>query len=115
MGNAKSLFLGETEHCPIYIYLEATKHLQLETISLFHHSHPTMENMKAKIKRRFSHKDPEPNFDDHSSGDEETSEYVSKEAEEAEKGGHDAGRPGSLLNRMISHGNKKTEDQLARE
>ena len=56
------------------------------------------------------------NFDDHDdSGDEETQQYVSKEAEEAEREGHDTGRPGSLLNRMISHGNKKTEDQLARE
>lgn len=56
------------------------------------------------------------NFDDHDdSGDEETQDYVGKEADEAEKEGYDTGRPGSLLNRMISHGNKKTEDQLARE
>lgn len=57
------------------------------------------------------------NFDEDydSNGDEETSNFVNKEAEEAEKAGHDSGRPGSLLNRMISHGNKKTEDQLARE
>ncbi|KAK5047015.1 hypothetical protein LTR84_006957 [Exophiala bonariae] len=76
-----------------------------------------MENIRAKIKRRFSHKDPEPNFDEDydSDGDEETSTFVNKEADDAEKGGHDQGRPGSLLNRMISHGNKKTEDQLARE
>ena len=40
---------------------------------------------------------------------------MTKEADEAEKGGHEQGRPGSLLNRMISHGNKKTEDQLAQE
>ncbi|KEF53423.1 uncharacterized protein A1O9_10398, partial [Exophiala aquamarina CBS 119918] len=55
------------------------------------------------------------NFDDYDSGDEETSGFVTKEAEEAEKSGQEAGRPGSLLNRMISHGNKKTEDQIARE
>lgn len=42
-------------------------------------------------------------------------DYVSKEADEAEKEGYDTGRPGSFLNRLISHGNKKTEDQLARE
>ncbi|RVX74122.1 hypothetical protein B0A52_01954 [Exophiala mesophila] len=83
-----------------------------------------MESVRAKIKRRFSHKNedinssslPLANFDDHDdSGDEETQAYVSKEADEAEKEGYDTGRPGSLLNRMISHGNKKTEDQLARE
>lgn len=57
------------------------------------------------------------NFDEEydSNGDEETSTFVNKEADDAEKGGHDSGRPGTLLNRMISHGNKKTEDQLARE
>lgn len=55
------------------------------------------------------------NFDEHDSADEETVDYVSKEAEEAEKEGHSTGRPGSFLNRLISHGNKKTEDQLARE
>jgi DNA invertase Pin-like site-specific DNA recombinase len=55
------------------------------------------------------------NFDEHDSGDDETVEYVSKEAEEAEKEGHEMGRPNSLLNRMISHGNKKTEEQIARD
>ncbi|KIV93509.1 hypothetical protein PV10_04720 [Exophiala mesophila] len=75
-----------------------------------------MDSVRAKIKRRFSHKNEDTNFDDHDdSGDEETQEYVNKEADEAEKEGYDTGRPGSLLNRMISHGNKKTEDQLARE
>jgi len=58
---------------------------------------------------------PPANFDDHDSGDEETSDFLNKEADEAERSGQDSGRPGSLLNRMISHGNKKTEDQIARE
>lgn len=42
---------------------------------------------------------------------------MSKEVEEAEKHGdrEPLGRPNSFLNRMISHGNKKTEDDLARE
>ena len=42
-------------------------------------------------------------------------DYVNKEADEAEKEGQDYGKPGSLLNRLIMHGNKKTEDQIARE
>lgn len=42
-------------------------------------------------------------------------DYVGKEAEDAEKAGYDTGKPGSFLNRLIMHGNKKTEDQLARE
>ena len=59
------------------------------------------------------------NFDEYDSGDEnqdqETSTYLNREIEKAEADGHNEGRPGSLLNRMISHGNKKTEDQIARE
>ncbi|KIW33364.1 uncharacterized protein PV07_00221 [Cladophialophora immunda] len=74
-----------------------------------------MDSIRAKIKRRLSHKDKEPDFDDVDSADEETMDYVTKEADDAEKEGHDAGKPGSFLNRLILHGNKKTEDQLARE
>ncbi|EXJ63472.1 uncharacterized protein A1O5_11521 [Cladophialophora psammophila CBS 110553] len=74
-----------------------------------------MESIRAKIKRRLSHKDKDINFDDHDSADEETTDYVTKEADDAEREGHDAGKPGSFLNRLILHGNKKTEDQLARE
>ncbi|KAJ9643700.1 uncharacterized protein PV06_09119 [Exophiala oligosperma] len=74
-----------------------------------------MDNIRAKLKRRMSHKDKEVNFDDHDSADEETMDYVGKEAEDAEKAGYDTGKPGSFLNRLIMHGNKKTEDQLARE
>jgi hypothetical protein len=42
-------------------------------------------------------------------------DYVTKEADDAEKEGHDTGKPGSFLNRLITHGNKKTEEQLAKE
>lgn len=51
----------------------------------------------------------EANFDD-DSADEETSNYVNKEIEDTEKDGekYPLGRPNSFLNRMISHGNKKT-------
>lgn len=59
------------------------------------------------------------NLDDEydSDVDEETSKYVNDEVSEAEKRGdrEPLGRPNSFLNRMISHGNKKTEDELARE
>ncbi|KAK4938804.1 hypothetical protein LTR10_020811 [Elasticomyces elasticus] len=74
-----------------------------------------MDSVRQKLKRRVSHKDPEPNFDENDSADEETVSYVSKEAEAAEKDGHPIGRPGTFLHRLISHGNKKTEDQLAKE
>ena len=59
------------------------------------------------------------NFDEYDSNDEgqdeETSAYLSREIDKAEADGHDQGKPGTLLNRMIAHGNKKTEDQIARE
>jgi len=74
-----------------------------------------MQNIREKIKRRLSHKDKETDFDDADSADEETIGYVTKEADEAETSNQDFGKPGSFLNRLILHGNKKTEDQLARE
>lgn len=54
-------------------------------------------------------------YDNHEDADEETQEYVNKEIDEAEKQGHDTGRPGSFLNRLISHGNLKTEKQFQLE
>ncbi|EXJ78631.1 hypothetical protein A1O1_09032 [Capronia coronata CBS 617.96] len=74
-----------------------------------------MESIRAKLKRRLSHKDQNANFDEHDSADEDTIDYVTKEADDAEKEGYDTGKPGSFLNRLILHGNKKTEEQLARE
>lgn len=55
--------------------------------------------------------------DDVSSADEETHTHVNKEVEDAEKEGdkYPMGRPNSFLNRMISHGNEKTEKQLAKD
>ena len=47
--------------------------------------------------------------------DEETHSYLQKEIEEAEKNGYDQGKPGGFLNKLIAHGNRKTEEQLARE
>ena len=53
--------------------------------------------------------------DDYDSGDEYTTGLVHKDSDYAEKHGHDTGRPGSFLSRLIAHGNKKTEEQLAKE
>ncbi|KAJ9604357.1 hypothetical protein H2200_011191 [Cladophialophora chaetospira] len=75
-----------------------------------------MQNIREKLKRRLSHKDAkETDFDDADSADEETIGYVTKDVDEAEESNQDFGKPGSFLNRLILHGNKKTEDQLARE
>lgn len=53
--------------------------------------------------------------DDHEEVDEETTGHLHREIEKAERDNQPEGRPGSFLNRLISHGNKKTEDQLAGE
>jgi len=58
------------------------------------------------------------NFDDDaSSADEDTHHYVNKEVEDSEKEGdkYPMGRPNSFLNRMISHGNQKTEKEVAEQ
>ena len=47
--------------------------------------------------------------------DEETTGHLHREIERAEAEGHNTGRPNSFLNRLISHGNEKTEKQLAAE
>lgn len=54
-------------------------------------------------------------YDEASDVDEETTGHLHREIEKAEKEGHDTGRPGTFLNKLIMHGNKKTEEQLARE
>jgi len=54
------------------------------------------------------------NIDEHEDVDDETTGNLHREIEEAETGDeHPQGRPGSFLNRLISHGNKKTEDEIA--
>ena len=56
------------------------------------------------------------NFDDYDEADEETNVSVNKEYDDAEKNDEEPyGKPGSLINRMIMHGNKKTEEQIASE
>lgn len=57
------------------------------------------------------------NIDEHEDFDDETTGNLHREISEAEleEQQHPQGRPGSFLNRLISHGNKKTEDQLSKE
>jgi len=74
-----------------------------------------VHNVRAKLKRRLSHKEENPNFDEYESGDEDTQAHTTAEIEEAEKKGYDQGKPGSFLNKLIMHGNKKTEEQIAKE
>ncbi|KAK3714915.1 hypothetical protein LTR37_007405 [Vermiconidia calcicola] len=77
-----------------------------------------MQNMRDKLKRKLSMHDKNANLDevnDENDVDDETAGHLAKETEKAEQEGHAQGRPGSFLNRLISHGNKKTEEQLARE
>lgn len=68
-------------------------------------SHAVMLTVEANID----------DVDDASDVDEETTGHLHREIEKAERDGHDQGKPGSFLNRLITHGNKKTEDQMAAE
>ncbi|GAB7362662.1 hypothetical protein MBLNU230_g2971t1 [Neophaeotheca triangularis] len=77
-----------------------------------------MNNIRDKMRRKLSHKDEKANIDEHSDHeevDEETTGHLHREIEKAERENHPEGRPGSFLNRLISHGNKKTESQIASE
>lgn len=51
-------------------------------------------------------------YNNYDEADEETQKHLEKEFAEAEKHGWAEGKPGSFLNRLISHGNKKTEEEL---
>ncbi|KAL9024757.1 MAG: hypothetical protein Q9196_006276 [Gyalolechia fulgens] len=91
-----------------------------------------MDSLKRKVlPRRFSIKngDSKPPFlysllnanaplsaDYHSyeEADEETQKQLEKEFAEAEKHGWAQGKPGSFLNKLIQHGNKKTEEEFAK-
>ncbi|KAL8925098.1 MAG: hypothetical protein Q9172_002365 [Xanthocarpia lactea] len=53
-------------------------------------------------------------YDNYDEADEETQKHLQKELAEAEKNGWAEGKPGSFLNRLIAHGNKKTEEELRR-
>nr|POE72063.1 hypothetical protein CFP56_11939 [Quercus suber] len=79
----------------------------------------TMQNIRQKIKRKLSIRDTNPDLDadyDEEDVDEETTGHLHKEIEKASEGDkYPHGKPGSFLNKLIMSGNKKTEDQLARE
>ncbi|CAD0113790.1 unnamed protein product [Aureobasidium uvarum] len=80
-----------------------------------------MQAVRQKIKRALSMHDKESELQSrdchHEELDEETTGHLHKQLEEAEAedSKYPQGRPGSFLNRLISHGNKKTEDQIAAE
>ncbi|KAL8914930.1 MAG: hypothetical protein Q9171_000557 [Xanthocarpia ochracea] len=59
-------------------------------------------------------KDGSTDYDNYDEADEETQKHLQKEFAEAEKNGWAEGKPGSFLNRLIAHGNKKTEEELRR-
>ena len=55
------------------------------------------------------------NYDEFDEADDETQTHLDKEYAQAEtKDEEPYGKPGSLLNKLIMHGNKKTEDEIAR-
>ncbi|KAF1821672.1 uncharacterized protein K489DRAFT_381658 [Dissoconium aciculare CBS 342.82] len=77
-----------------------------------------MQSIRNAIKRKLSLHDKNPPFDtaqDEDDVDDETRGHLEKETERAETEGHPHGKPGSFLNKLIMHGNKKTEDEIARD
>lgn len=47
--------------------------------------------------------------------DDETAGNLGRDVDKAEEHGYEQGKPGSFLNKLITHGNKKTEEQIAAE
>jgi hypothetical protein len=117
--NRKSEFTPHTRvSCtPPSTTVEAVYHSS-RTVLLLHNS---LSLCSIPARRRRSclgaeAKPPPANFDEHDEADEETTVHLNKEVDDAEKNDEEPyGKPGSLLNRMIMHGNKKTEDQIASE
>ncbi|GAB7338883.1 hypothetical protein MBLNU457_5566t1 [Dothideomycetes sp. NU457] len=75
-----------------------------------------MDKIRQKLGRTMSMKDKDVDnhdHDDYDDADDETIGNLHREIESGEAENHPAGRPGSFLNRLISHGNKKTEEELA--
>ncbi|KAJ9623211.1 hypothetical protein H2203_006148 [Taxawa tesnikishii (nom. ined.)] len=72
-----------------------------------------MQSIRQKLTRKLSMHDKNANYDEHEDLDDESTGNLHREIEEAETSGQNQGRPGSFLNRLISHGNKKTEDEIA--
>ncbi|GAB1727204.1 hypothetical protein KC343_g14958 [Hortaea werneckii] len=77
-----------------------------------------MQNIREKLKRKLSLHDKNPNLDeaeDPEDIDEETTGHLHKQIEHAQDSDEPHGKPGSFLNKLIMHGNKRTEEQIARE
>ncbi|KAL8898863.1 MAG: hypothetical protein Q9207_006483 [Kuettlingeria erythrocarpa] len=53
-------------------------------------------------------------YHNYEEADEETQKHLEKEFAEAEKKGWAQGKPGSFLNKLIQHGNRKTEEEFAK-
>ncbi|TKA65621.1 hypothetical protein B0A55_07287 [Friedmanniomyces simplex] len=64
-------------------------------------------------------KDANPNYDefhDEEDVDDETHRHLQREMQKAEENHEEPyGKQGSFLNKLIMHGNKKTEEEMARE
>ncbi|KAI4168093.1 MAG: hypothetical protein LQ343_006664 [Gyalolechia ehrenbergii] len=74
-----------------------------------------MDSLKRKVlPRRFSMKNGDTDYHSYEEADEETQKHLEKEFAEAEKHGWAQGKPGSFLNKLIQHGNKKTEEEFAK-
>ncbi|KAK3072110.1 hypothetical protein LTR53_007418 [Teratosphaeriaceae sp. CCFEE 6253] len=75
-----------------------------------------MQNVREKLRRKLSMKDPQPNlndYDDESDVDDETYRHMQKEMRKAEENHEEPyGKQGSFINKLIVHGNKKTEDEI---
>ncbi|KAK0259232.1 hypothetical protein LTR91_021255 [Friedmanniomyces endolithicus] len=78
-----------------------------------------MQNMREKLRRKLSMKDANPNYDefnDEDDVDDETHRHLQREMQKAEENHEEPyGKSGSFLNKLIMHGNKKTEEEMRRE
>ncbi|KAK5117372.1 hypothetical protein LTR62_005990 [Meristemomyces frigidus] len=77
-----------------------------------------MQNIREKLRRKLSLHDKNPNYDEYDDEedlDDETHRQANREYKHAENGSEPYGKQGTFLNRLIMSGNKKTEDEIARE
>ncbi|KAF2767589.1 hypothetical protein EJ03DRAFT_376022 [Teratosphaeria nubilosa] len=78
----------------------------------------SIQNIREKLRRKLSLHDKNPNFDEfetHEDIDDETAGHLTRELDKLEYDGdkYPQGKPNSFLNKLIAHGNKKTEDEIA--
>ncbi|KAK4900070.1 hypothetical protein LTR27_002833 [Elasticomyces elasticus] len=78
-----------------------------------------MQNMREKLRRKLSLHDKQPNmdeYDDEEDVDDEAYRHLQREMRKAEENHEEPyGKQGSFLNKLIMHGNKKTEEEMARD